>query len=96
MTPDYHLPPYFDFGRPRIRLADQNFIEFESHRLDSQDVHYGVVQRHPDLMVEFESITTTISLDQPQLSALSQRLVPNAVPGQEHSEELAPVDVSWR
>jgi hypothetical protein len=65
LTPGYHLPPYLDVGRPRIRLANQNLIAFESHRLDSHDGHYGVARRQPDLMVEFESITTTISQDQP-------------------------------
>lgn len=43
--PDYHLPPRLDFGQPRIHLAEQNAIEFESYRFDMLDYHYGMAER---------------------------------------------------
>ncbi|KVL96218.1 serine recombinase [Burkholderia stagnalis] len=42
---DYYLLPRLDFGQPRIQLADQNPIEFESYRFDTLDYLYGMAQR---------------------------------------------------
>ena len=42
---DYYLLPRLDFGQPRISLADQNPIEFESYRFDSLDYLYGMAER---------------------------------------------------
>lgn len=38
--------------------------------LENESARQYVAQRHPDLMVEFESIIATISLDQPQCGAV--------------------------
>jgi hypothetical protein len=42
---DYYLLPRLDFGQPRIHLADQNPIEFESYRFDTLDYLYGMAAR---------------------------------------------------
>ena len=42
---DYYLLPRLDFGQPRISLADQNAIEFESFRFDTLDYLYGMAAR---------------------------------------------------
>jgi DNA invertase Pin-like site-specific DNA recombinase len=42
---DYYLLPRLDFGLPRISLADQNAIEFESYRFDTLDYLYGMAER---------------------------------------------------
>ena len=42
---DYYLLPRLDFGQPRISLADQNRIEFESYRFDTLDYLYGMGER---------------------------------------------------
>ncbi len=42
---DYYLLPRLDFGQPRLRLADQNAIEFESYRFDTLDYLYGMAER---------------------------------------------------
>jgi DNA invertase Pin-like site-specific DNA recombinase len=42
---DYYLLPRIDFGQPRISLADQNPIEFESYRFDTLDYLYGMAER---------------------------------------------------
>ncbi|CAE6956976.1 recombinase family protein [Paraburkholderia nemoris] len=42
---DYYLLPRLDFGQPRISLADQNRIEFESYRFDTLDYLYGMAER---------------------------------------------------
>ncbi len=42
---DYFLLPHLDFGQPRISLADQNPIEFESYRFDTLDYLYGMAKR---------------------------------------------------
>lgn len=42
---DYYLLPRLDFGQPRISLADQNAIEFESYRFDTLDYLYGMAER---------------------------------------------------
>jgi len=42
---DYYLLPRLDFGQPRIHLADQNPVEFESYRFDTLDYLYGMAQR---------------------------------------------------
>jgi hypothetical protein len=42
---DYYLLPRLDFGQPRIQLADQNSIEFESYRFDTLDYLYGMAER---------------------------------------------------
>lgn len=42
---DYYLLPRLDFGQPRIHLADQNPIEFESYRFDTLDYLYGMAER---------------------------------------------------
>ncbi|MEW6344525.1 MAG: recombinase family protein [Pseudomonadota bacterium] len=42
---DYYLLPRLDFGQPRISLADQNGIEFESYRFDTLDYLYGMAER---------------------------------------------------
>jgi len=39
---DYYLLPRLDFSQPRIRLAEQNSIEFESYRFDTLDYLYGM------------------------------------------------------
>ena len=43
--PDYQLLPHLKFGQPRIHLADQNPIQFESYRFDTLDFHNGVAER---------------------------------------------------
>jgi len=42
---DYYLLPRLDFGQPRLSLADQNAIEFESYRFDTLDYLYGMAER---------------------------------------------------
>jgi len=42
---DYYLLPRLDFGQPRIHLADQNSIEFESYRFDTLDYLYRMAER---------------------------------------------------
>ena len=42
---DYFLLPRLDFGQPRLSLADQNAIEFESYRFDTLDYLYGMAER---------------------------------------------------
>jgi hypothetical protein len=42
---DYYLLPRLDFGQPRLTLADQNPIEFESYRFDTLDYLYGMAER---------------------------------------------------
>jgi hypothetical protein len=42
---DYFLLPRLDFGQLRIRLADQNAIEFDSYRFDTLDYFYGMAER---------------------------------------------------
>jgi hypothetical protein len=42
---DYYLLPRLDFGQPRISLAEQNPIEFESYRFDTLDYLYGMAER---------------------------------------------------
>ena len=42
---DYYLLPRLDFGQPRIHLADQNPIEFESYRFDTLDYLYAMAAR---------------------------------------------------
>jgi DNA invertase Pin-like site-specific DNA recombinase len=42
---DYYLLPRLDFGLPRISLAEQNAIEFESYRFDSLDYLYNMAAR---------------------------------------------------
>ncbi|MFP3569855.1 recombinase family protein [Paraburkholderia sp. SIMBA_030] len=42
---DYYLLPRLDFGQPRISLADQNTIEFESYRFDTLEYLYGMAER---------------------------------------------------
>lgn len=42
---DYYLLPRLDFGQPRINLADQNAIEFDSYRFDTLDYLYGMAER---------------------------------------------------
>lgn len=42
---DYYLLPRLDFGQPRIHLAENNSIEFESYRFDSLDYLYGMAER---------------------------------------------------
>ncbi len=42
---DYYLLPQLDFGQPRISLADQNAIEFESYRFESLDYLYRMGAR---------------------------------------------------
>jgi hypothetical protein len=37
--------PHLDFCQPRIQLADQNPIEFESYRFDTLDYLYGMAER---------------------------------------------------
>ncbi|HDR9355872.1 TPA: recombinase family protein [Burkholderia vietnamiensis] len=44
-TLDYYLLPHLDFCQPRIHLADQNPIEFESYRFDTLDYLYGMAER---------------------------------------------------
>lgn len=41
---DYYLLPRLDFAQPRIRLAENNPIEFESYRFDSLDYLYGMAE----------------------------------------------------
>jgi len=42
---DYYLLPRIDFCLPRISLAEQNPIEFESYRFDTLDYLYGMAER---------------------------------------------------
>lgn len=42
---DYYLLPRLDFGLPRISLAEQNAIEFESYRFDTLDYLFGMAAR---------------------------------------------------
>ncbi|MEM5402243.1 recombinase family protein [Paraburkholderia unamae] len=42
---DYYLLPRLDFTQPRIHLAEQNPIEFESYRFDTLDYLYGMAER---------------------------------------------------
>ena len=42
---DYYLLPRLDFGQPRINLADQNAVEFESYRFDTLEYLYGMAER---------------------------------------------------
>lgn len=42
---DYYLLPRLDFAQPRISLANQNAIEFESYRFDTLDYLYGMAER---------------------------------------------------
>jgi hypothetical protein len=42
---DYYLLPRLDFGQPRISLADQNPVEFESYRFDTLDYFHGMAER---------------------------------------------------
>lgn len=42
---DYYLLPGLDFCKPRISLADQNPIEFESYHFDTLDYLYGMAKR---------------------------------------------------
>jgi DNA invertase Pin-like site-specific DNA recombinase len=42
---DYFLLPRLDFAQPRINLAEQNPIEFESYHFDSLDYLYGMAER---------------------------------------------------
>jgi len=42
---DYYLLPRLDFGQPRINLADQNAIEFDSYRFDTLEYLYGMAER---------------------------------------------------
>ena len=42
---DYYLLPRLDFGQPRLSLADQNPVEFESYRFDTLDYLYGMAER---------------------------------------------------
>ena len=42
---DYYLLPRLDFISPRISLAEQNAIEFESYRFDSLEYLYGMAAR---------------------------------------------------
>jgi DNA invertase Pin-like site-specific DNA recombinase len=42
---DYYLLPRLDFWLPRISLAEQNAIEFESYRFDSLDYLYNMAAR---------------------------------------------------
>ncbi|MDR3415260.1 MAG: recombinase family protein [Nevskia sp.] len=44
---DYYLLPRLDFGtgRPGLRLADDNPIEYESYRFDTLDYLYGMAER---------------------------------------------------
>ena len=42
---DYYLLPRLDFGQPRLSLADQNSVEFESYRFDTLDYLYGMAER---------------------------------------------------
>ena len=42
---DYYLLPRLNFGIPRINLAEQNGIEFESFRFESLDYLHGMAER---------------------------------------------------
>jgi DNA invertase Pin-like site-specific DNA recombinase len=42
---DYYLLPRLDFSQPRIHLADQNSIEFESYHFDTLDYLYRMAER---------------------------------------------------
>ena len=42
---DYYMLPRLNFGIPRINLAEQNGIEFESFRFDSLDYLHGMAER---------------------------------------------------
>jgi len=63
----------------QYKLVEQNYGQdvlnlvlakgYLAKLLENEAARQYVAQRHPDLMVEFESIIATISLDQPQFSA---------------------------
>lgn len=42
---DYFLLPRLDFDLPRLSLAEQNAIEFDSYRFDTLDYLYGMAER---------------------------------------------------
>jgi len=42
---DYYLLPKLDFGQPKIQLAEQNAIEFDSYRFETLDYLYGMAGR---------------------------------------------------
>ncbi len=42
---DYFLLPRLDFCRPRLSLAEQNAVEFDSYRFDTLDYLYGMAER---------------------------------------------------
>jgi len=42
---DYYLLPRLDFGQPKIQLAEQNAIEFDSYRFETLDYLYGMAGR---------------------------------------------------
>jgi DNA invertase Pin-like site-specific DNA recombinase len=42
---DYYLLPHLDFGGPRLNLADQNPVEFESYRFETLDYLYAMAER---------------------------------------------------
>jgi DNA invertase Pin-like site-specific DNA recombinase len=42
---DYYLLPHLDFGGPRLSLADQNPVEFESYRFETLDYLYAMAER---------------------------------------------------
>lgn len=42
---DYYLLPRLDFDQPRISLADQNAVEFDSYRFDTLEYLYGMAER---------------------------------------------------
>lgn len=42
---DYYLLPHLDFGAPRLSLADQNPVEFESYRFETLDYLYSMAER---------------------------------------------------
>ena len=42
---DYYLLPRLDFGQPKIQLAEQNAIEFDSYRFETLNYLYGMAGR---------------------------------------------------
>jgi hypothetical protein len=42
---DYYLLPRLDFGQPKLSLAEQNAIEFDSYRFDDLEYLYGMAER---------------------------------------------------
>lgn len=42
---DYYLLPRLDFCQPRLSLADQNAVEFDSYRFETMDYLYGMAER---------------------------------------------------